>query len=72
MENSVALAAIGLAGSTIAGLIWVVKYLAKTLSADLQEHTKAALAQTNASNEVLMFMKNLNGELKKAAQKKLQ
>lgn len=69
-DNGVALAAIGLAGTTVTGIIWVVRYFAKTLSKDLREHTKAAVRQAQASKEqvkaskeVLEFMKNLNGKL---------
>lgn len=72
MENTVAIAAIGLAATTVACLVWVVKFLAKTLSQDLQEHTKAAIKQTQASNEVLKFMKNLNGKLEGAVKAKVQ
>lgn len=86
MDNAVALAALGLTGSTIAALVWVVKYLANTLSKDLQEHTKAALKQqlaskeqataarksTAASNEMLIFMKALNGKLRKATIQTIQ
>jgi len=68
--SAVALAAIAFATSMGAGVIWVVKYLAKELSKDLREHTAAAIEmanagreQTEASNEVLTFMKNLNGKL---------
>ena len=49
MESSVAIAAIGLAATSVAGLIWVVKYFAKELSHDLREHTKAAQAQQAAA-----------------------
>ena len=80
MENAVALAAIGLAGTTVAGLIWLAKFVANTLGKDLKEHTQAAIHQTasnkelakaskeqiKASGEVLEFMKNLNGKLAKA------
>jgi hypothetical protein len=52
MENTVALAAIGLAASSIAGLIWLAKFVAKTLGKDLQEHTKASIAAANASKEL--------------------
>lgn len=79
-QNAVALASIGLAASAVAGVIWVVKYLAKTLSKDLTEHTKAAIESknasldqarasresANASKEMLTFMKSLNGKLAKA------
>lgn len=66
MDNSVALAAIGLAATSVGGFIWLVKFMAKTLGTALQEHTKAAISQTEASQEVLTFMKNLNGKLAKA------
>lgn len=72
MDNTVALAAIALATTTVGGLIWLLKYAAKQLSADLKEHTKAAVHQTEASKEMLMFMKNLNGKLKKTVIAKIQ
>lgn len=51
-NNEVAIAAIGLAATAVGGVIWVVKYLAKTLSQDLKEHTKAAVEQIVASKEL--------------------
>jgi hypothetical protein len=73
MEQGVAIAAIGLAATSVGGIVWLAKYFAKQLSKDLQEHTKAAVnstiasqEQTKASKEVLVFMKNLNGKLAKA------
>lgn len=66
MDNTVALAAISLALTTVGGLIWVVKYFAETLSKDLKEHTAAAIKQAKSSDEVLRFMKNLNGKLEGA------
>lgn len=78
MEKDITLAAIGLAATTVAALIWVVKYFAQTLSKDLQEHTKAATEltaaakeQKKASREVLIFMKKLNGKLEGAVQAKV-
>ena len=65
-DKAVSLAAIALAATTVGGLIWVVKYFAEKLSNDLQEHTKAAINQTKASEEVIRFMKNLNGKLEGA------
>lgn len=72
-NGAIALAAIGLAASSVAGLIWLAKFVAKTLGEDLKEHTRAAInateaskQQTKASKEVLTFMKNLNGKLAKA------
>jgi hypothetical protein len=72
LENTVSLAAIGLAATTVAALVWVVKYLAKTLSKDLQEHTAAATKQIAASNEMLIFMKKLNGRLPKLVGEKIE
>lgn len=72
MDNTVAIAAIGLATTTVGGLIWIMKYLANTLSKDLKEHTAAAISQRESSDEVLQFMKNLNGRLEKAAREKLR
>lgn len=66
MENTVAMAAIGLAATTVAGLIWVVKFFAEKLVAALKEHSEAALKQSQSSDEVLKFMKNLNGKLEGA------
>lgn len=69
-ESTVSLAAIGLAGTAIGGVIWLAKYFAKELSHYLREHTKAATnlaqaakGQEAASKEVLTFMKKLNGKL---------
>lgn len=72
MDTTVSIAAIGLAGTTVAGLIWVVKYFAKTLSKDLQEHTKAAVSQTQTNEEMLRFMRNLNGKLERTVREKLE
>lgn len=70
--NEVSLAAIALAATAIGGVIWALKYVADTLSKDLQAHTIAANAATQASKEqkaaskeVLIFMKKLNGTLPK-------
>ena len=52
MDNAVALAALTVAGSTIAGLIWVLKYVTKELFKDLREHTKASVAAAQASKEL--------------------
>lgn len=61
MDNAVALAAIGLAATTIGGLIWVLKYVTHELSKDLREHTKASIAAAAAS-------KSLEGTVKKVGQ----
>ena len=76
--SDIILATLALLGTTIAAIIWMVKYLAGELSKDLREHTKAATQlaeaakeQKKASNEVLLFMKNLNGKLESATIQKV-
>lgn len=56
----------------------MTKYLAKYLSKDIREHTEAAThltiaaqEQTKASNEVLKFMRKLNGKLEGAVIQKV-
>lgn len=85
MQETVAIAALGVAATAIAGIVWLAKYLARELSRDLKEHTKAAIHQTEASisqtsasreareasREVLQFMKNLNGKLENATIQKI-
>lgn len=66
MDNSVAMAAIALAATSVAGIIWLAKYFAKELSKDLKAHTDAAKGQTDSNMEMLKFMKNLNGRLESA------
>ena len=42
-DNAVALAAIGLASTSVLGVLWIAKYSVKKLSKDFGEHTKAAI-----------------------------
>lgn len=49
MDNAVALAAIALAATSIAGVVWLAKYFAKELTKDLKAHTLAAEQQRQAS-----------------------
>ena len=79
-DSEVALAALGVLATAVAGIVWLARYFARELSKDLKEHTKAAIGQqqsnkevaraskeqAEASREVLAFMKNLNGKLANA------
>lgn len=47
--DTVALAAIGLASTTVLAIIWIAKYSVKELSKDLRAHTRAAEQQREAS-----------------------
>ena len=77
-DSDIILATLALLGTTIAAIIWMVKYLAGELSKHFRAHTKAATQlaeaekeQKKASNEVLLFMKNLNGKLESATIQKV-
>jgi hypothetical protein len=48
-----------------------MKYAAKELARDIREHTKAAQSQTKSNEQMLEFMRNLNGRLKRTVQDKL-
>lgn len=85
-DNSVALAAIGVLGTAVVGIVWVVKFSLSKLSRDIQEHTKAAMSQSQTNQtvaksiqsyskqneELLQFMKNLNGRLQHAVIQKVE
>jgi len=69
-----------LLGTTVGAIIWVVRWAIGAYGKDIQAHTAAANRLAKASNkmsiavekntssndEVLKFMKNLNGKLAKA------
>lgn len=61
----VALAAIGVLGTTLVGFIWLVKWVARTLGKDLQEHTKAAYRQADASKEQAKAARDLKESVDK-------
>lgn len=79
-STEIVIASLALVGTCIAAIIWALKYFAKSLSTDIVAHTKAANAQVQTNKEVtrvmrqnlevndqmLTFMKNLNGKLAKA------
>lgn len=85
-DNAVALAAIGVLGTAVVGMVWVIKFALSKLSKDLQEHTKAAMSQSETNKkvsasidtyshqneELLAFMKNLNGRLQNAVIQKVE
>jgi len=67
-NNAVSIAAIALASTTVAGLIWVMKYFAKTLAHDLKEHTKAAVNQQHASTKSAEASKALEKTVRKVGE----
>lgn len=52
MENTVALAAIGLAGTMGAAVIYLAKYFARELMTGMKAHTQAAEQATEASKKL--------------------
>ena len=70
MENqTVALAAIGLAGTVIGLMVWVVKKVIGEIAPALEKHSKSAISLGHAvekntqSNEAMItFMTKLNGK----------
>lgn len=73
MENqTVSLAALGLVGTAIGCLVWVVRFVVEKLTVALEENTKASIKQAKSSDDVLKFMKNLNGKLEGAFVEKVR
>ncbi|SIC58410.1 hypothetical protein [Mycobacteroides abscessus] len=72
MDNTVAIAAIGLATTAIGCLVWVVRFVVEKLTVALEENTKASIKQAQSSDDVLKFMKNLNGKLEGAFVEKVK
>lgn len=72
-ETGVALAAIGIVGTSVAALIWIVKFLMQEMRRSLDDNAKAHLKvaqatdkNTRVSQETLLFLKALNGKVAKA------
>lgn len=63
-DAAVSLALIGL-------LSWVLKDMTKKITRSIDNQTKESSLTRKAISENTKFMKNLNGELKRATQKKL-
>lgn len=80
MNDGITYALFGILAVTIGGILWFGKYFARYLVKALIAHTKASDRQvqsntkltqavvknTESNQEVLTFMKNLNGKLAKA------
>lgn len=62
----VALAAIALAATAVGAMVWSNRFMTEKLTKTLDENTRASVSQASSSDEVLKFMKNLNGKFEKA------
>ncbi len=69
---AIALAAMGLAGTAMAALVWIVKFLLKEFMASLDKNTISNNRVAEMSTETLEFMKNLNGKLTKITAEKIK
>ncbi len=79
-NNTVALASLGVLATCVGLMVWVVKKVLNDIAPALNKHshaadgiteatkknTQASVKSIEASNEMLVFMKNLNGKLAKA------
>ena len=78
-SNAVSLAALGVLGTTVGLMAWVVKKVLGDVAPALNHHAKTAdkLGQsvdrnTESNQEMLLFMKRLNGKLENAYIQKVQ
>lgn len=61
IESSVTLGILGVLGTCVAGLIWVMKYVFGTLKPLLEETLKATQANTKATNHADQYLRERNG-----------
>lgn len=73
MDNAVALSALGVLATSVGLMAWVVKKVLGDVAPALNKHADTALQlsdavekNTKSNDEMLAFMKNLNGKLSKA------
>jgi hypothetical protein len=77
-DQSVAIAALGVLGSSVALMAWVVKKVLGDVAPALKHHADTALElsgavakNTESNQELLTFMKKLNGRLENAVIQKV-
>lgn len=76
-DNTVAIAALGVLGTCVGLMAWVVKKVLGDVAPALQKHSesaeglkKAVDKNTESGDELLKFMKKLNGKLPKLVEEK--
>lgn len=76
--TSIIIALIALLTILVGAIVWVAKYALKEITKNMKANTIATVKQaqasekaTKASDEVLIFMKALNGRLTKITQQKV-
>jgi len=78
-SSSVALAAIALAATVVGLMVWVVKKVMGEIAPALLKHSKAADGlkkavdkNTESNQEMVTFMRKLNGKLPKLVEEKVK
>lgn len=84
MDNAVAIAALGIVATVVGSLIWALKYLLRDFKNAIDRHAAASDKQAKSNNavaaavrndseisqELLTFMRKLNGRLPKLVDEK--
>lgn len=71
-SSTVAIAALGIVGSAVASLVWIVKFLMREIKTSLDKNTASHYKVAEVSQETLTFLKNLNGKLAKVTAQKIK
>lgn len=71
-NNTVAIAALGIVGTAVASLVWIVKFLMREIKTSLDKNTESHYRVAEVSEETLTFLKNLNGRLTKITAQKIK
>lgn len=78
-DNTVAIAALGVLGTCVGLMAWVVKKVLGDVAPALQKHSESAEGlkeavqkNTDSNDQMLTFMKKLNGKLPKLVDEKMK
>lgn len=63
MNSGVELAALGIVATSVTALVWIVKFLMKDIKDSLDKNTTSHERVADVTQEILTFLKNLNGKL---------
>lgn len=69
---TVELAALGIVATSVTALIWIVKFLMTDIKGSLDKNTQSHERVADVTQEILTFLKNLNGKLAEITAQKVQ
>jgi hypothetical protein len=69
---TVELAALGIVATSVTALIWIVKFLMTDIKSSLDKNTQSHERVADVTQEILTFLKNLNGKLAEITAQKVQ